>query len=128
MNSDIKQWLQEIAIDSLSQLGIKPGMKVLDFGAREGYNTLPVAKIVSSRGEVIAVDEDKKALNNLKKKMLEKSIDNVKIINNKGKADLDIQDNSLDFIILFDVFHELKDSDNQLKEFQRILKNKATKL
>ncbi|MFW5980363.1 MAG: class I SAM-dependent methyltransferase [Halanaerobiales bacterium] len=128
MNSNIKQWLQEIAIDSLSQLGIKPGMKVLDFGAREGYYTLPLAKIVSSQGEVIAVDEDKKALNNLKKKMVEESIDNVKIINNKGKADLDIQDNSLDFIILFDVFHELKDSDNHLKEFQRILKNKATKL
>ena len=125
MNSDIKKWLQEVSKNSLSRIGIKSGMNVLDFGAREGYNTLTAARIVNSEGKVVAVDEDQKALNTLKEKMFKKSIENIEIINNKGKPDFDINDNSIDFIILFDVFHELQDTDKFFKEFQRILKNKG---
>ena len=125
MNSDIKKWLQKISKNSLSRIGIKPGMKVLDFGAREGYDTLPAAKIVNTEGKVIAVDEDEKALNTLKEKASKKSIDNIEIINNNGKSNFDIQDNSIDFVILFDVFHELQGSDKYIKKLQRILKNKG---
>jgi len=124
MNSDIKKWLQEISKDSLSRIGIKPGMSVLDFGAREGYNTLPAAKIVNYEGKIIAVDEDEKALNTLEEKVSKKSIDYIEIINNKGEPYFDINDNSIDFIILFDVFHELQEAE-YIKEFQRILKNKG---
>ncbi len=125
MNKEIQEWLKEKSKKTLSKLGIEPGMKVLDFGAREGYNTLPAAEIVTPRGEVFAVDEDEEALNILAEKVSERSLKNVHIINNKGKSNLALNDNSIDFIILFDVYHELKNSGNYLKEFQRILKSKG---
>ncbi|MCF8012543.1 MAG: DUF4923 family protein [Clostridiales bacterium] len=40
MNKDIKIWLEEQSKEYLSKIGIKPGMVVLDFGAREGYYTI----------------------------------------------------------------------------------------
>lgn len=36
MNKDIKIWLEKQSKECLSKIGIKPGMVVIDFGAREG--------------------------------------------------------------------------------------------
>ena len=125
MNKDVKFWLKNYSKNALSKIGIKQGMKVLDFGAREGYYTIPAAEIVELDGKVIAVDKNKKALKDLKDKVSRYDLKNIEIVNNKGKLELKIANNSIDFILLFDVFHELKNKDNLLKELHRILKSKG---
>ena len=122
MNEDINIWLEAKGKKVLSQIGIKPEMKVLDFGAREGYFAMPAADIVGSEGKVIAVEQNESSLKNLSENISKNNYSNIEIINNEGKLNFDVDNTSIDFIILFDVFHEIEEKDVLLKNFLNILK------
>ncbi|MEA3500646.1 MAG: class I SAM-dependent methyltransferase [Candidatus Marinimicrobia bacterium] len=124
----LSNWENKKGVNFLKKVGIKKGFKVLDFGANDGNYTIPASNVVGRNGIVFAIDENKSALNELKKKSKFLEFDNIEIINTNGKLKLDFADNSIDFAMLYDVLHYLNSKQRKIlyKEIFRILKKDAT--
>jgi SAM-dependent methyltransferase len=89
----------------LNALGLKPGSVVADIGAGTGYYTRRLAKRVGPTGLVYAVDIQPEMLDLLTNKMAELGIGNVKPILGTV-ADPKLPENSIDLILMVDVYHE----------------------
>ena len=104
----------------LKEVGIKPGFQVLDYGCGPGSYIEPLAALVGKSGKVFALDVNHLALKSVKNKIIKKHLTNVETIHSDCKTGL--HDNSLDVVLLNDVFHGLKHSHDVLKELHRVLK------
>lgn len=91
----------------LGLLGLRPGMSVADIGAGTGYHTLPIAETVGNQGRVYAVEIQPEMLDLLEQKLVERKLDNVKSILGKV-ADPRLADNSVDLVLMVDVYHEFE--------------------
>lgn len=116
-------WIKKDGEDFLKTIGIKEGQTVLDFGCGEGHYTVPAAKLVGEKGKVYAVDKDKQALDRLTQLIEENNIKNIKVI--KKESIIPLENNSLDFILCYDVVHYLKNRKTIYHEFYRVLKPKG---
>jgi ubiquinone/menaquinone biosynthesis C-methylase UbiE len=117
-------------IEILERIGIRKGQTVLDFGCGSGTYTIPAAKIVGQQGRVYALDKDTKVLDELMEKAKSKDLGNIERMETSGKLEIDLADESVDVVLLFDVFHSYyfpKTSDRRrlLSEIYRILKPPA---
>ena len=97
--------LEAHAFKVLQKAGIKRGKTVLDFGCGSGTYTIPAAKIVGKEGIVYALDKDKKALDELMKKAESAGLKNIKRIDTSGDLKIPLADESVDIVLLYDVFH-----------------------
>jgi len=124
MNNDTERWEKGKGIVFLRKIGIRTGQTVLDFGARSGHYSIPAALIVGNNGVVYAVDKEKEALEELKVKMITFDLPNIKTIRTSGKVKLDLRNESIDTILLYDVLHYLKkvERESLYKEIFRLLK------
>jgi ubiquinone/menaquinone biosynthesis C-methylase UbiE len=104
----------------LDGLGIKEGQTVLDFGCGPGSYTIPAAVIVGEKGKVYALDIHPLAIKAVEKKANKKGLTNIAAI--LSDRDTGLPDESVDVILLYDVFHEIKDKQALLKELHRVLK------
>lgn len=119
--------LESQALEVLKGVGIKRGQIVLDFGCGSGIYTIPAAKIVGEQGKVYALDKDKKVLDELMQKAGLAGLRNVKRIETSGKLKFGLADESIDVVLLFDVFHhyyfpQIDERRGLLKKIYRILK------
>jgi len=89
----------------LKALKLKPGMSVADIGAGSGFLTFPMATRVSPNGKVYAEDIQQEMLDIIRKRMKEKGIENVVPVLGTI-TDTKLPDNSIDLILLVDVYHE----------------------
>jgi ubiquinone/menaquinone biosynthesis C-methylase UbiE len=122
--------LESRALEVLQQIGIKRGHTVLDFGCGLGMYTIPAAKIVGEQGMVYALDKDKEALDELMQKAESAALKNIKRMETSGKLEIDLADESVDVVLLFDVFHsfyfpQAEDRRRLLGEIYRIIKPSA---
>ena len=86
-------------------LSLKPGMVVADIGAGSGYHTRRMAKAVAPEGKVLAVDIQPEMLQILTNKLTREGIRNVTPV--LGKIDdPKLPANSVDLVIMVDVYHE----------------------
>lgn len=99
---------------------MKKGSTVLDFGCGPGSITIAAARTVGDSGQVFAMDKHPQALESVAKKARKKHLDNIKTISSDGRTNL--PDASMDFVLLFDVFHEIPSPPTILEEISRILK------
>ena len=97
--------LESHAFKTLKKAGIKRGKTVLDFGCGSGTYTIPAAKIVGEEGKVYALDKDKKVLAQLMQKAESAGLGNIKRIDTSGELKLPLEDESVDIVLLYDVFH-----------------------
>lgn len=97
--------LERKVIKILQRIGIKRGHTVLDFGCGSGTYTIPVAKIVGKEGKVYALDKDRNELDNLMKKAELGGLKNIRTMATSGELRIQLPDESVDVILLFDVFH-----------------------
>lgn len=89
----------------LESLDLKDGEVVADVGAGSGYYTFPMAQRVGGKGKVYAVDIQPQMLDIIRKRMKLGKVSNVEPI--KGtETDPKLPENSLDVILLVDVYHE----------------------
>jgi tRNA A58 N-methylase Trm61 len=77
----------------------------LDFGCREGRYTVPAAGAVGPNGFVYAVDKDAESLRNLRRKIRELAIGNVRVSRAAGSGRLTVPRSIADVVLLYDVLH-----------------------
>ena len=106
----------KLAVDLLD---LNKSLVVADFGAGTGYFTSQLAKRCSL---VYAVDIQSEMIQLNKKNMLLKNIQNVKYVINTPKQ-TNLPQNSVDLILLVDVYHELEFPFEVLNDMKNSLKN-----
>jgi ubiquinone/menaquinone biosynthesis C-methylase UbiE len=104
----------------LKEVGIRAGFQVLDFGCGPGGYILPLTELVGKSGKIYALDASHLAIKSVKKMIIKKHLSNIETIQSDCKTGL--HDNSVDIILLYDTFHDLKHPNDVLKELHRVLK------
>ena len=124
MNKAIPQWETAGGVKFLKRIGLKSSQTVLDFGCRVGHYTIPAAKVVGNNGIVYAVDKEQQALNELEQEATRLNLKNIKIINTSGQIQIDLENDTIDVILFYDVlhYHEKKEREKLYAEARRILK------
>jgi ubiquinone/menaquinone biosynthesis C-methylase UbiE len=103
----------------IEKLFITPSEVVVDFGCGPGFFTVDLAKKAKS---VVAVDISPEMLKRAERKAKNAGVKNIEFLLSDGKT-LQLEDNSVDKILLVTVYHEVGDSEVVLKEFGRVLKS-----
>ncbi|MCM2374352.1 class I SAM-dependent methyltransferase [Aporhodopirellula aestuarii] len=129
---------EESAVEAFGQLGIRPGMTVVDLGCGNGFWTLPMAKACARKtlpgenqgdandvddwdGQVIAVDIQREMLAKLRQNMARARVDNIRPI--LGKVDDPrLPAGEVDLVLLVDVYHEFSHPESMLWEIRESLK------
>jgi ubiquinone/menaquinone biosynthesis C-methylase UbiE len=89
----------------MKALKIKAGQKIADIGAGSGYFTFRLSRLVSPKGKVYAVDIQPEMLAIMRKRMKEQNLTNIELVRGTEK-DPRLPDESVDLILLVDVYHE----------------------
>ena len=105
----------------LKKIPLKEGTTVVDYGCGPGRYTLPVAKLVGTKGKVFAVDIHSLAIKTIKEKAARESLTNIEAIL-VDSYDTGIQDSSVDLVLLIDTLPIIKDHNPLFQEMHRILK------
>jgi tRNA A58 N-methylase Trm61 len=118
----VRQWLTENAGEILVKVGIREKQTVLDYGCGPGTFTLAAAGIVGEGGKVYALDVRPRALERIREKISSEKIKNVEtiLLDTSGFA-TGLNSETIDVILLYDVFHDIKDRRGLLKELHRVL-------
>ena len=98
----------------LANLGIKPGMTVCDMGCGNGFHTLKMAKMTGPTGSVLAVDVQPEMLKLLRDRSEKEGIENITPILGSFHHPR-LPANSVDMILLVDVYHEFSHPVTMLK-------------
>ncbi len=88
-------------------LKLHEGDVVADVGAGSGYFSFRLAKAVGTKGKVLAVDIQPEMLALIKERAKAKKIDNIELILGKER-DPQLPANSVDLILMVDVYHEFE--------------------
>jgi ubiquinone/menaquinone biosynthesis C-methylase UbiE len=104
---------------------LKEGSTVLDIGPGMGYFTIPIASMVGNKGKVYALDIQAEMLARLQRKIAKKNCSNVELKLYDGNS-FNIAE-KFDFVLLFWMFHEVKNKDAFTKEIKALL-NKTSKI
>ena len=104
----------------LVEAGIQRGDTVLDFGCGPGSYIEPLTKMVGPSGKIYALDINPQAIRTVKNFASRNHLANIETIISDQKTGL--ADNSMDYVLLFDVLHHLTQPDAVLAELHRVLK------
>jgi ubiquinone/menaquinone biosynthesis C-methylase UbiE len=111
-------------VNILKEAGIMPGFRVLNFGCGPGGYVTPLSELVGKTGKIYALDINPDAIKMVQNLILKRHISNVETTYSNCKTGL--PDNSIDVVILYDVFHEISEPDEVLRELRRVLKPAGT--
>ncbi|REK07528.1 MAG: class I SAM-dependent methyltransferase [Planctomycetota bacterium] len=105
----------------LKALNVKPGQTVCDIGCGNGFYTLQLAKLVGEQGRVLAVDIQPEMLHMLEERAKEAGLTNIELIHGT-QIDPKLEPNSVDLILLVDVYHEFSHPAEMLSAMREALK------
>ncbi|XZE33520.1 class I SAM-dependent methyltransferase [Pirellulaceae bacterium SH501] len=112
---------EEKPSEMLDQLRLRDGMVVCDMGSGDGYYTFQMASRVAPSGRVIAVDIQPEMLQALSRKMEDKQVRNIDTI--LGELwDPKLESESLDLVLMVDVYHEFSHPVHMLAAIRKALK------
>lgn len=105
----------------LTNLGLKTGMTICDMGCGNGFHTLPMAQLTGEKGSVYAVDVQPEMLSLLRNRMEEQGVENViPILGSYHNPRLPKE--TIDLILLVDVYHEFSHPEEMLAAMRKSLK------
>ena len=104
----------------VSEVGLKAGFQVLDYGCGPGGYVPAVSETVESSGKLYTLDTLPIAIEMVKKIVAKKGLKNVETILSDCATGL--PDQELDAVLLYDTFHDLEDQNAVLTELDRVLK------
>jgi len=111
-------------LDVLQEAKIQHGFSVLDFGCGPGGYIMPLVELVGPSGQIYALDIHPLAIRDIKKITERNGIQNIVTI--ESDCSTGLPDNSVDTVLLYDVFHDLARPHDVLRELHRILKAQGT--
>ena len=103
----------------VNEIGLKPGLQVLDFGCGPGGYVLAVSQAIGPTGKLYALDALPVAVNMVNNIAAKKGLTNLKTI--LSECDTSLEDRQLDVALLYDVFHDLENQNAVLTEIDRVL-------
>jgi len=104
----------------LDEAGIADGFTVLDFGCGPGSYVVPAAQKVGRTGRVYALDICPTAIEMVTERIEKEHLANVTTI--LSDCDTGLDEESVDVVLLYDIFHDLSDPAAVLSELRRVLK------
>ena len=107
----------------LEEAGVEEGKKVLDYGCGPGSFTLPAAELVGAKGIVFGADIHPLAVKTIEKKAEKRGLNNIVPI--LTDCDTELEAESIDIVLLYDVIHMFKDPEKILTEMYRVTKKKG---
>jgi ubiquinone/menaquinone biosynthesis C-methylase UbiE len=116
---NIRDWFRPRKI-ILDEVEIKTGFHILDFGCGTGSYTQIVSALTGETGKVYALDIHPLSINRIQKMASASGFKNIETICSDG--DTGLANESMDVILLYDIFHMLENQDKVLKELSRVLK------
>lgn len=119
LDSKIRRWLQNP--QKILKPYIKKGMTVLDLGCGPGFFTIDMAKMVGESGRVIASDLQEGMLQKVKEKIEGTKLEKIIVLHKCEENRVGVSD-SVDFILLFYMVHEIQNKDEFFSELKSILK------
>jgi len=104
----------------LEEVKIEPGSYILDYGCGPGSYSIAAAELVGRSGKVYALDIHPLAIKKVKGIASKRQLENIETIHSDCKTNL--PENSIDIVLLYDVFHDLSNPDAVLEELYHVLK------
>jgi len=104
----------------LAEAKVQPGETVLDFGCGPGGYIAETSRLVGPKGQLLAIDRQTPALDCVRRISRRQGLRNVRAIQATDARDL--ADDSVDLVLLHDVFHLLSDPNGVLRDLARVLK------
>lgn len=105
----------------LANMGIQPGMTICDMGCGNGFYSLKMARLVGPEGRILAVDVQPEMLAMLRARTETEGIENVTpILGSLHNPRL--PRDSVDLILLVDVYHEFSHPEQMLAAMREALK------
>jgi SAM-dependent methyltransferase len=114
--------IEELPETALDKIGIREGISVADVGAGVGYFTVRLGNRVGPKGKVYAVDVQPEMLSILKQRAAKANLKNIVPILG-SESDPKLPANSMDLILLVDVYHEFSQPQKMLNRMRDSLKN-----
>ena len=131
MSADGAEWLTRKSREQeeqpkllLNALQLRKGQRVCDFGCGNGYYSIELAHRVGPTGRVFAVDIQQEMLDLLAERVNSRGIKNVEPVLATAD-DPGLAEDSLDLVLMVDVYHELTDPEPILKRVHRSLRAKG---
>lgn len=106
----------------LTNLNIRPGMVVADFGAGVGYNSLRLARLVGPYGRVLSTEIQPEMLQQLMMNSYASGQSQTIVPILASQNDANLPPNSCDLILMVDVYHECTNPPTILQGLRRALK------
>ena len=105
----------------LANLGVKPRMTICDMGCGNGFHTLRLAEMTGPQGMVIGVDIQPEMLELMRERMENEGVENIiPILGSFHNPRLPA--NSVDLLLMVDVYHEFSHPEQMLAAIHRALK------
>ena len=105
----------------IENLGLEPGMKVLDAGCGPGRVTIPLAQKIGPQGVVVAMDIQEGMLNRIREKVRGANVHNIQFLQ-EGLGNGKLEHNQFDRALLVTVLGEIPNREAALKEIFDALK------
>lgn len=104
----------------IKNMDIQPGDDIADIGAGSGYHVFRMAPL-AKEGLVYAVDIQPEMLNEIRKKKKSTGLENIEVVRGSEKS-INLPDNSVDKILMVDVYHEFSHPVEMLNSMQSALR------
>jgi len=115
---------EEDCATMLQALNVQPGQTVCDMGCGNGFYTVPLAELVGDEGLVVAVDIQPEMLAMLRARIKGENLDNIRPV--LGTViDPRLEPNSMDLVLMVDVYHEFSHPEHMLQAIRKSLKPKG---
>lgn len=103
-----EEWETKYGKVFMEKVGVQKGDRVIDLGCNVGRYSIVLALVVGETGTIYAVDKDRDPLNKLKRRIKNSELTNViEIVRSDGIPD-SIEEESIDFVLLYDILHYLE--------------------
>jgi ubiquinone/menaquinone biosynthesis C-methylase UbiE len=118
-DNDRRRW--QDPDDVLVTIGVGRGFTFVDVGCGEGYFTIPVARMVGTKGRVYGLDIDGRVIHRLREKAAKEGLGTIYL--KVGSAeDIVFCEACADIVFFGIVLHDFKDPAKVLKNARRMLK------
>lgn len=124
---ELPLWSAPFGLLLLDRVPVKPGLTILDVGAGTGFLTIELAERCGPGTQVIAVDPWKAAMDRLRRKIEQRHLGNIRLLEQDASA-IDLPEASVDVIVSNLGINNFENPDAVLRECFRLARPGATLL